>query len=43
MLRMLTWDRARQLGERGGPSIGKGGGGSDMESWDIQGCSPRLC
>jgi hypothetical protein len=30
------------LGESGGSSVGKGGE-SDVETQDLQGCSPRLC
>jgi hypothetical protein len=30
------------LGESGGPTTGKGGE-SDVESQDLQGCSPHLC
>jgi hypothetical protein len=30
------------VGESGGPLVEKGGQ-SDMESWHLQGCSPRLC
>jgi hypothetical protein len=30
------------LGESGGLSVGKGGE-SDVESWHLQGGSPRLC
>jgi hypothetical protein len=42
MLRLLTWDRVRPLGESGGPSVGKGGE-CDVESQHLQGCSLRLC
>jgi hypothetical protein len=29
-------------GKSGGPSVGKGRK-NDVESWHLQGCSPRLC
>jgi hypothetical protein len=38
-LRMLTWDRMGPLGQSGGPSVDK----SDLESWHLHNCSPRLC
>jgi hypothetical protein len=42
MLEWLTWDQAGPLGESGWPSVGKDGE-SDVKSWHLQGCSPRLC
>jgi hypothetical protein len=41
-LRMLTWDRARLLGENRGLSVVKGGE-SDVESRHLQDCGPCLC
>jgi hypothetical protein len=42
MWRLLTWDRAGQLGKSGGPSARKGRE-CDVESQHLQGCSPHLC
>jgi hypothetical protein len=42
MLRMLTWDRTRSLGESGGSSVGKDEE-SDVERQHLQGGSLRLC
>jgi hypothetical protein len=38
----LTVDRARPLGEKWRPLVGKVGEWY-MKSWHLQGCSPRLC
>jgi hypothetical protein len=41
-LELLTWDQTGPLGESKGPSVRRSGE-SDVESWYLQGCSPRLC
>jgi hypothetical protein len=42
MLDWITWNRAVPLGGKWGPLVGKVGEWY-VESWHLQGCSPRLC